>query len=734
MRLIEIRSPVLLDADSLALSFTAKEEMSWTPSYELEIISKRPDLDLDGLLGDTVAVDISLDKGNDIRTFHAYVLEGVDTGQRDEQFTYKLKLGSWLSFLGQNQNCRIFQDLSAPEIVEEVFRGYGFAKFELDLKRTYDKREYCVQFKESDLAFTSRLLEDEGIYYFIRHGQDEHTVVISDSQVFVDQSGIYGQLDFNPDGEEGRPILDRESVQRLQRSRKVRPNNIVLRDFNYHVPTDVLQTNAQEEQATLSGVQLEHYDYAAGYGESQRGEFLAKMRLLAWQAEARILNGKANAKGVTVGEAFSLQLHPDNARNRRYFILSTKYEYINDIDSTSKGESAVCTFTALPDDVEFHPLRRYKKPTVPGIQSATVVGPEGVEVHTDELSRIRVHFHWDRYTTKEEDSSCWLRVSQAWAGKGWGVIAMPRVGQEVIITYVDGDLDRPLMTGIVYNGDLPPPYDLPKDIRYTGLVSRSLSYGGPENASSITFDDLRGAERVMIHAERDYQQTVERNSATSIGQDRYMMVTRTITQTSTTQIVMQAALIDITGVRALFTGAQLNFTGVCASFVGANIEAMGLNAQFIGADIKMIGSETAFIGNEIVATGIQTHMTGITLKLTGESIGVTGISAQMTGVRLDITLVWLRITGACIDLTGLWGRITGMSIDATGIALALTGMAVIAFGMHLELKGVTIEATSLAIKATGVEARVTGLWAKITAVDMDIGLLKLAIRGLSIYM
>lgn len=734
MRLIEIRSDKLLDAECLALSFTAREEMSWTPSYELEVISPRPDLDLDGLLGDSVAVDISLEKGEWTRTFHAYVLEGVDTGQHDDLFTYRLKLGSWLSFLKQNQNCRIFQDVSAPEIVETVFRGYGFAKFEFDLKRGYDKREYCVQFRESDLAFTSRLLEDEGIYYFIRHGADEHTVVISDSQVFEDQPGIYAQLDFNSDGEEGRPLLDRESIQRLQRSRKVRPNNIVLRDFNYHVPTDVLQTNANENQKTLQGVQLEHYDYAAGYAESQRGEFLAKMRLLAWQAEARILNGKSNAKGMTVGEAFSLQLHPDNARNRRYFVLSTKYEYINDLDSTSRGESAVCSFSALPDDVEFHPLRRYEKPSVPGIQSATVVGPQGVEVHTDALSRIRVHFHWDRYTTTEENASCWLRVSQAWAGKGWGVIAMPRVGQEVIITYVDGDLDRPLMTGIVYNGDLPPPYDLPKDIRYTGLVSRSLSYGGPENASSITFDDLRGAERVMIHAERDYQRTVERNSAISIGQDSYIQVARTLTQTTTTTIMKQATLIDITGVRTLVTGAQHNFTGICTSFIGSNIETIGLNSSFIDQDIRMISNESAFIGTELVATGMQTHMTGITLKMTGESVGITGISAQMTGVRLDMTLVWLRITGACIDLTGLWGRITGMSIDATGMALALTGMAIIAYGMHLELKGMTIEASGMAVKATGLEARVTGLWAKITGVDMDIGAMKLAIRGISIYM
>ncbi|MFG6740363.1 type VI secretion system tip protein TssI/VgrG, partial [Burkholderia pseudomallei] len=213
-------------------------------------------------------------------------------------------------------------------------------------------------------------------------------------------------------------------------------------------------------------------------------------------------------------------------RNRRYYVTNSELTFIQDgPDSTSQGRNVAVKFRALADDQPFRPLLTTPRPEVPGIQSATVVGPEMSEVHTDKLGRIRVHFHWDRYKTTEADASCWIRVSQAWAGKGWGVIAMPRVGQEVLVTYVDGDLDRPLVTGIVYNGENPTPYDLPKDIRYTGLVSRSIKRaGGYQNASQITFDDQRGAERVMIHAERDMQQTVERNSSTSIAQDLNLSV------------------------------------------------------------------------------------------------------------------------------------------------------------------------------------------------------------------
>ncbi|WP_244136623.1 type VI secretion system tip protein TssI/VgrG, partial [Burkholderia sp. BCC0405] len=209
---------------------------------------------------------------------------------------------------------------------------------------------------------------------------------------------------------------------------------------------------------------------------------------------------------------FTLMGYPAAARNRRYYVIGSELSFVQDgPDSTSQGRNVSVKFRALADDQPYRPLLVTKRPEVSGIQSATVVGPQVSEVYTDSLGRIKVHFHWDRYKTVEADASCWIRVSQAWAGKGWGVLAMPRVGQEVLVTYVDGDLDRPVVTGIVYNGENPTPYDLPKDARYTGLVSRSIKQAGQaQNGSQLTFDDQYGAERLMLHAERDMQQTVER--------------------------------------------------------------------------------------------------------------------------------------------------------------------------------------------------------------------------------
>ncbi|WP_069203191.1 type VI secretion system Vgr family protein, partial [Burkholderia pseudomallei] len=494
--------------------------LSQEPSYQLDLLSHDPDLDFDALLGSTLSADIDLGEG-DIRTFNTHVFGGYDTGQMSGQYTYTLELRSWLSFLAENRNSRIFQNMSVPQIVEQVFQGHQRNGYRFELEGTYEPREYCVQFQETDLNFVKRLLEDEGIYFWVEHEPDRHVVVISDTQRFEDLPLPNDTLEYLPDGEESRAIQGREGVQRLQRTRRIKSNNVALRDFDYHAPSNKLDSDAQQvSPPNLEGIPLEYYDYAAGYREPEQGERLARLRLEAIQAESHTLVGEANARALATGRAFTLIGHPALGRNRRYYVTNSELTFIQDgPDSTSQGRNVAVKFRALADDQPFRPLLTTPRPEVPGIQSATVVGPEMSEVHTDKLGRIRVHFHWDRYKTTEADASCWIRVSQAWAGKGWGVIAMPRVGQEVLVTYVDGDLDRPLVTGIVYNGENPTPYDLPKDIRYTGLVSRSIKRaGGYQNASQITFDDQRGAERVMIHAERDMQQTVERNSSTSIAQ------------------------------------------------------------------------------------------------------------------------------------------------------------------------------------------------------------------------
>ncbi|WP_179404207.1 type VI secretion system Vgr family protein [Burkholderia guangdongensis] len=688
MRLIELRGDAL-DSSVVALSLSVRENFSQEPAYRLDLLSRDPELDLDMLLGTSLSADIDLGDGA-MRTFNAFVFGGYDTGQLSGQYTYTLELGSWLSFLQENRNSRIFQNLSVPEIVEQVFRGHQRFDYRRDLEGAYEPREYCVQFQETDLNFVKRLLEDEGIYFWVEHEADRHVVVLSDHPRFEDLSFSSGQLQYLPDGEESRAIQGREGVQRLQRTRRVRSNNVALRDFNYLAPSNRLDSDARATSApALSGVALEYYDYGTGYQDPQGGERLARLRLEAFQADARVLNGHANVRGLATGRAFTLAGYPAPTRNRRYYVIGSELSFIQDgPDSTSQGRNVAVKFRALEDDQPYRPLLVTRRPEVPGIQSATVVGPQMSEVHTDKLGRIRVHFHWDRYKTSEADASCWIRVSQAWAGKGWGVLAMPRVGQEVLVTYVDGDLDRPLVTGIVYNGENPTPYDLPKDVRYTGLVSRSVkSAGQNQNASQLTFDDQRGAERLMLHSERDMQETCERNSSKAVGQDMNTSVKGTATSVTGMTVSYTGISISYTGLSASFTGVSTAFTGLSTSFTGVGFGFKGVDTTFTGVNTSFNGVYSAYIGVYAEAIGTATKFTGMATSVVGTSTAVTGVATSMTGIAASMTDVSMSFTGQSRSTIGVSEAYTGTSNAVTGNSTVVTGTSNVIMGSSVWTTG-----------------------------------------------
>ncbi|WP_122877096.1 type VI secretion system Vgr family protein, partial [Burkholderia pseudomallei] len=488
-------------------------------------------------------------------------------------------------------------------------------------------------------------------------------------------------------------------------TRRIKSNNVALRDFDYHAPSNKLDSDAQQvSPPNLEGIPLEYYDYAAGYREPEQGERLARLRLEAIQAESHTLVGEANARALATGRAFTLIGHPALGRNRRYYVTNSELTFIQDgPDSTSQGRNVAVKFRALVDDQPFRPLLTTPRPEVPGIQSATVVGPEMSEVHTDKLGRIRVHFHWDRYKTTEADASCWIRVSQAWAGKGWGVIAMPRVGQEVLVTYVDGDLDRPLVTGIVYNGENPTPYDLPKDIRYTGLVSRSIKRaGGYQNASQITFDDQRGAERVMIHAERDMQQTVERNSSTSIAQDLNLSVKGTSTS-------VVGISISFTGISVSFTGVDTSFKGVSTSFTGVSTSLTGSSNSVTGVSNSMTGISSSWTDVSMSTTGQSQSITGVSLSYTGTSNSMTGTSTSVTGTSTSITGTSMSNTGSSTSITGTSMSTTGSSTSVTGSSVSTTGSSVSTTGSSVSTTGSSVSTTGFSFSYTGVSYSDTGI-------------------------
>ncbi|MHA7847777.1 type VI secretion system tip protein VgrG [Serratia sp. D1N4] len=707
MPLIEIENELLSGFDAFPLSFTTQERLSKNPVYSLEFQATDSDIDLVSLLGEIIKVRIELPDSAGYRIFFTYVVAGNDEGQRQNQFVYRLELSTWLWFLMQNRNCRIFQDLNIVSIIEQIFTRYNFADYRFELADSYPLREYCVQFAETDFDFINRLLEDEGVWYYFEHSDEKHTLVITDRQQFAALEGNYAQLSFLPDSEEMRAI--REGVQRLQRSQRIHASEVVLRDFDFLNPRNTLQTHIEESRQHLQGVPLEWYDYAAGYTDTQHGENIARLRLEAMQSHGQLLSGESNATGLMAGKSFSLVQHPDNSRNRAFKLLACDYSFLQDgPDSGSHGRNVVCRFMALNDDIVYRPLCVTPRPQVPGVQSATVVGARESEVHTDKFARIRVHFHWDRYKTTEEDSSCWIRVVQAWAGKGWGVLAMPRVGQEVLINYVDGDLDRPMVTGIVYNGENPPPYRLPEQINYSGFVSRSLRFGQPQHASQLTFDDKRGSERVMLHAERDLQKTIERNCATAVGQDQYETVERTKTDWFSNHVSYKDVNFSVTGFDVSAKGMGISATGVNFSLTGLNTSLTLINTSFTCVNTSFTGVNTSFTGLSTSFTGMNTSMTGMNTSLTGNSNSFTGCSNSITGSNHSITGMNSSITGKNTSQTGESTSMTGESASFTGVAFSCVGSSTSQTGISMNTTGSVTSVTGCSVGMTGSSINTTG--------------------------
>lgn len=714
MPLIEIDNDLLKGFDAFPLSFTTQERLARNPVYQLEFQAAEADIDLRSLLGEIIKVRIELPDSAGYRTFFTYVVAGNDEGQRQNQFIYRLELSTWLWFLMQNHNCRIFQDLNIISIIEQIFVRYSFADYRFDITGSYPLREYCVQFSETDFDFINRLMEDEGVWYYFEHSDEKHTLVITDRQQFTALEGNYAQLSFLPDSEEMRAI--REGVQRIQRSQRIHASEVVLRDFDFLNPRNTLQTHIEETRQHLQGVPLEWYNYAAGYTDTQHGENIARLRLEAMQSNGQQLSGESNATGLLAGKSFSLVQHPDSNRNRSFKLIACDYSFLQDgPDSGSHGRNVACRFMALNDDIAYRPLCITPRPQLPGVQSATVVGARESEVHTDKFARIRVHFHWDRYKTTEEDSSCWIRVVQAWAGKGWGVLAMPRVGQEVLVNYVDGDLDRPMVTGIVYNGENPPPYRLPEHINYSGMVSRSLRFGQPQHASQLTFDDKRGNERIMLHAERDYQQTIERNSATAVGQDKYETVERTKTDWVSDHISYKDVSFSVTGLDMSATGISVSATGINFSLTGLSTgltmistSFTGISTSFTGVSTSFTGMGTSFTGMSISATGVSNSMTGCSTSFTGTSNSITGSSHSQTGMSSSVTGQSTSMTGESTSMTGESTSFTGTSFSSVGSSTSMTGVSVSNTGSSSSVTGSSISMTGSSVSTTGSSVSMTG--------------------------
>lgn len=522
----KMRVTTPLGPDVLLLERYRGEEVISAPfAFTLDMVSEDDAIDATKLIRKPMTLELELASG-ETRPIHGLVRRFVQLGQAGALTNYRAEVVPWLWFLSLSQDCRIFQEMKTPEILTKVFKDLGFSDFRDACVGSYAKRDYCVQYRESHLAFVSRLMEEEGIYYFFEHEASKHTLVLADAKSAVKPCPEQGTARWMPDA---GPSHGDDVVLHVQLEQVALPGKVAVTDYNFETPAaNLLATSVGDGKGEL-------YDYPGDYAHRDAGEGIARRRLEAYEVPGKLLRGGGTCRAFQAGYSFRLEGHYRRDSNGDYLITSVTHEGDSGGYGTDRGSDDADyrnSFTCIPSSVPYRPARTTPQPIVHGSQTAVVVGKSGEEIWVDKYGRVKVQFHWDREGKKDEKSSCWVRVSSTWAGKQWGAIQLPRIGQEVIVDFLEGDPDRPIITGRVYNADQMPPYDLPANQTQSGVKTRSSKGGGTADFNELRFEDKKGEELLYIHAQRDQQNVVEHDDTLEIGNDQ----TRTIKRDRTTTI------------------------------------------------------------------------------------------------------------------------------------------------------------------------------------------------------
>ncbi len=509
------------EEDLLFQAMDGTEELGRPFLYELDLSSPKEDLALDDVLGQEACVALDLPSGGK-RYFHGYVTYFAQTGRSGTYATYSMQMRPWLWFLTRTADCRIFQEKTVPDIIKAVFREHGFSDFKDSLSGSYRTWDYLVQYRETDFNFVSRLMEQEGIYYYFKHEEGKHTLVLADSYGAHAPLGGYANIPYYAPS---RAVRD-EHISDWYFAKSVQPGKYVLRAYDFRKPKANLEVNSVVSRQHAQS-EYEVFDYTGEYVERSEGDVYARARIEELQAHYERARAVCNVRGVCTGGLFKLTEYPRKDQNREYLVVSSHQSIVlGDYESgDTAGLQFSCTFEAIESHTPFRIERDTPKPAMQGPQTAVVVGPSGEEIWTDKYGRVKLQFAWDRYGKADENSSCWVRVSQVWAGANWGAMHIPRIGHEVIVDFIEGDPDRPIVTGRVYNAANTTPYDLPGNKTQSGLKSRSSKSGSGDNFNEIRFEDLKGSEEMYIHAEKNQTIIVENDKTTSVLHDNKESVT-----------------------------------------------------------------------------------------------------------------------------------------------------------------------------------------------------------------
>ncbi|EGT9167754.1 type VI secretion system tip protein VgrG [Salmonella enterica] len=513
-------------SETLGALFTYVVQLKTPDTLNLGYVSPAANLPLKPMVGKDLCVNIELDGGGK-RHISGLVTAARVVGHEGRSVTYELRMEPWVKLLTHTSDYKAFQNKTVVDILDEVLAEYPYP-VEKRLVESYPVRTWQVQYGETDFDFLQRLMQEWGIYWWFEHSEDSHTLVQADAISAHKACPDSPLVEWHQEGLK----LDKEFIHTITANESLRTGQWVLDDFDFTKPRSLLANTVANPRETGHAT-YEHYEWPGDYFDKSEGEMLTRIRMEAQRSPGSRVLGGGNIRTLMTGYTFTLENYPTAEVNQEYLLMQTLL-FVQD-NAQHSGQDQHFTFSTRfelhPTREVFRPQRTVSKPHTKGPQSAIVTGPSGQEIWTDQYGRVKVQFGWDRYGKMDENSSCWIRVSYPWAGKGFGMIQIPRIGQEVLVDFKNGDPDLPIIVGRTYNQDTMPPWGLPGAATQSGIYSHSL-YGGPTNGNMLRFDDKTGAEEVKFHAEKDLNTTVKNNETHTVMVDR----TKTIIKNETNSI------------------------------------------------------------------------------------------------------------------------------------------------------------------------------------------------------
>ncbi|EHO3264067.1 type VI secretion system tip protein VgrG [Salmonella enterica] len=513
-------------SEALGSLFTYIVQLKTPDTLNLGYVSPAANLPLKAMVGKDLCVNIELDGGGK-RHISGLVTAARVVGHEGRSVTYELRMEPWVKLLTHTSDYKAFQNKTVVDILDEVLAEYPYP-VEKRLVESYPVRTWQVQYGETDFDFLQRLMQEWGIYWWFEHSEDSHTLVLADAISTHHACPDSPEVEWHQKGLK----LDKAFIHTIIANESLRTGQWVLDDFDFKKPRSRLANTVANPRET-GHASYEHYEWPGDYFDKGEGEMLTRIRMEAQRSPGSRAGGVGNIRTLMTGYTFTLMNHPTAEVNQEYLLVQTTLFLRDNAQHSGQNQhfTYVTTFELHPTREVYRPQRTISKPHTKGPQSAIVTGPAGQEIWTDQYGRVKVQFGWDRYGKMDENSSCWIRVSYPWAGKGFGMIQIPRIGQEVLVDFKNGDPDLPIIVGRTYNQDTMPPWGLPGMASQSGIFSHSL-YGGPTNGNMLRFDDKTGAEEVKFHAEKDLNTTVKNNETHTVNADR----TKTIIHNETTKI------------------------------------------------------------------------------------------------------------------------------------------------------------------------------------------------------